>query len=239
MKLFDQSIFHLEETLRLRKAKLSLDHPDTLTTQAGLGVTYRDAGRVGDAIPLLEEVHKKGLKNPGLAWVGNALLTAYVQAGKAKEATALVTEKVQAARKQFPADSPQLAAVLTDVGKAFLDAKAYAAAEPLLSESLSLREQKGIDDWNTHQARSQLGDALLGQKKYEAAEPLLLRAYAGMKEHRAKIPKDAASRLAATLERLVRLYEAWEGKPEEAAKWRKELEAQTKPAGKAVKPKDK
>ena len=40
------------------------------------------------------------------------------------------------------------------------------------------------------------------------------------------------------LERLVQLYDA-RNKPDEAAKWRKELEAQRKAAEQPVKPKDK
>ena len=64
MKKFDQSIPLFEETLRLRKAKLGPDHPDTLAVQADLGVNYCDAGRFADAIPLLEEVHQKGREDP-------------------------------------------------------------------------------------------------------------------------------------------------------------------------------
>ena len=150
MKKLDQSIPLLEETLKLRKAKLDPDHPDTLGTQVDLGVNYCDAGRFADAIPLLEEVHRKG-PHPHMGTVGNALLTAYVRAGKTTEATALVTEAVRAARQWFPADSPELAAELADVGQTLLDAKAYAAAEPLLRESLSLGEQKVPDAWDTHQ----------------------------------------------------------------------------------------
>ena len=195
MKKYDQSIPLFEETLKLERAKFGPDHPETLDTQAKLGVVYRDAGRVADAIPLLEDVHQKGRKHPVLAWVGNALLTAYVQAGKKAEATALVTAQVAAARKQFLADSLPLAAALADVGKALLDAKAYADAEPLL-----------------------------------------LAGYEGAKKHTSQVSPRGRSNLMSTLERLVRLYDAWD-KPDEAAKWRKELEAQKTAAEPAVKPK--
>jgi len=45
-----------------------------------------------------------------------------------------------------------------------------------------------------------------------------------MKAREAKIPPAAKSRLPEAIRRLVDLYTAWE-KPEEAAKWRKELES--------------
>ena len=69
-----------------------------------------------------------------------------------------------------------------------------------------------------------LGAALLGQKKYADAEPLLLSGYQGMKKQEAKIPPQGKVRLTEALERLVQLYEAT-NKKDDAAKWRKELEA--------------
>ena len=169
---------------------------------------------------------------------GNTLLTAYLRAGKTTEATALVTEAVRAARQWFPADSPELAAELADVGQTLLEAKAYAAAEPLLRESLSLGEQKVPDAWRTHHTRSMLGGALLGQHKYADAEPLLFQGYAGLKERAVKVPPEGQGSLNTAMERLAQLYGAWD-KPDEAAKWRKELEAQRKAAENSVKPKEK
>src|SRR5262249_6153642 len=128
------------------------------------------------------------------------------------------------ARKQFPVDSSQLAGALVGAGQSLLDAKAYADAEPLLREALALREKTIPNIWGTFNTRSQLGGALLGQKKYADAEPLLRQGYAGIKEREAKIAKVATGTRTQALERLVRLYEAWD-KPEEAARWRKELEA--------------
>ena len=57
----------------------------------------------------------------------------------------------------------------------------------------------------------------------------MLANYEGLKQNEAQIPpeeKDALLRDAVA--RLVQLYDAW-GKPDEAAKWRKELAA--RPAG--------
>lgn len=59
MKKLDLLIPLLEETLKVRKAILDSDHPDTLGTQCDLGVNYCDAGRLADAIRLVEEVHPK------------------------------------------------------------------------------------------------------------------------------------------------------------------------------------
>ena len=94
----------------------------------------------------------------------------------------------------------------------------------LLQKCLAKREQTEPDSWLTFHSRSLFGGALLGLKKYAAAEPLLLTGYEGMKKQEARIPALAKARLVEAAERLVKLYETL-GKEDEAAKWRKELEA--------------
>jgi hypothetical protein len=70
-----------------------------------------------------------------------------------------------------------------------------------------------------------LGEALLGQKKTAEVEPFLKEGYQGLKMRQAKIPEPVRKvRLTEALDRLVQLYEATDSK-DEAAKWRKELEA--------------
>jgi hypothetical protein len=133
------------------------------------------------------------------------------------------------ARKKFPADSAALGAALTELGLGFLAGKAYAEAEPLLRVGYSLGYQMVADAWATHHARAALGAALLGQKKYADAERHLVDGYQGMK----RLDNDPARKssrrsdtldLTAALDRLVQLYAAT-NKPDEAAKWRKVLEA--------------
>jgi hypothetical protein len=83
-----------------------------------------------------------------------------------------------------------------------------------------------------HYSQSNLGETLTGLKRFQDAEGQLLAARKGLLTPQS-IPLDERWRLrdeSATLERLVRLYDAW-SKPDEAAKWRKELEAR-KAAGK-------
>ena len=66
---------------------------------------------------------------------------------------------------------------------------------------------------------------MLGQKKYADAEPLLLAGYEGLKARRADIPPPAQkSNIPDAIQRLIDLCDATE-KVDEAAKWRKELEA--------------
>jgi hypothetical protein len=110
------------------------------------------------------------------------------------------------------------------LGTLLVQAGRPAEAEPVLRECLGFRETKQPGDWSTFHIRSLLGGALLAQKKLTEAEPLLRQGYEGLKQREDKIPAASKTRVAEALERLVQLAEAT-GRPDEAAKWRKELNA--------------
>ncbi len=201
--------------------KLGRDHPSTLLIVANLGVNYRDAGRLKEAIPLLEEAYRGVPKHPNLRWVGEALQDAYAKAGEHAKAAKLFQERLAEARTNLPKDSTQLAQELASLGWSLLQAKAFADAEPLLRESLPIREQKEPNYWKTFDTRSMLGEALLGQKKYADAEPLLLAGYEGLKQRQNTIPPQNKVRLQAALDRLIELSTAT-NKPDEVKKWQAE-----------------
>jgi serine/threonine protein kinase/tetratricopeptide (TPR) repeat protein len=237
LKQLDKSIPLYEQVLKGVEASLGRDHPKTLFSMANLGINYRDAGRLEEAIPLLAEANRKGQGHPRLAWVGHELAAAYVKAGRQAEAAKVIEEELARARKQLPPESPQLTNALVIQGQFLLNLKLYAAAEPMLRECLTLREKLAgapvtsasltVLPWHVASAQSPLGAALLGQKKYAEAEPLLLAGVQGlMKDERAVSPP-ARGLIPYTMERLIELYEAT-GRPDEAAKWRKELTARPK-----------
>jgi tetratricopeptide (TPR) repeat protein len=184
---------------------------------ANLGVNYKDAGRVKEALPLLEEAYRSSRKMPTLKWAGTPLLDARVKAGQSAAAGQLVSERLTDARNQFPTDSPQLAGRLASFGMSLLEAKAFTDAEPLLREALTIREKKEPDAWTTFNTQSMLGGALLGQKKYADAEPLLFKGYEGMKAREKTIPPQGKPRLPEALDRLIQLYTET-NKPEELKK---------------------
>ena len=150
------------------------------------------------------------------------MVAAYARSGKVKEATAIATEYTAVARKLFSDDRPKLAFELARVGEGLMDGRAHVAAEPILRESLAIAEKQFPEDWVAHGVRSQLGEVLARQNSYAEAEPLLVQGYLGQKKLLAKNPQSRGYVITAA-ERIVGLYDAW-GKPDEAAKWRKELE---------------
>lgn len=160
------------------------------------------------------------------------LIDVYILAGEHVKAVDLLLKQLAGVRKsqpeayQYHAD---YADFLARIGRAYLGLKQWNEAEPHLRECATIREKTQPDDWDTFEARSLLGGSLLGQKKYAEAEPLLLAGYEGMKKQQATIPPQGKIRLTGAVERLVQLYEGME-KPDDAAKWQKELEAAKQPA---------
>jgi len=205
-------------------------HPSTLLTVANLGVNYKDAGRLSEAIPLLEEAYRATKLDPTMAWLVPQLFDACGKAADPAEpetvarAATLARELLADARATLPKDSPELATQLATVSRTLLTLQAWDEAEPLLRECLAIREKTAPDDWRTFNTKSMLGGALLGQKKFALAEPLLRAGYQGMQEREAAIPPPAKIRIPETLEHLVKVYAA-QGNEAEAAAWRSKLEA--------------
>jgi tetratricopeptide (TPR) repeat protein len=235
MRKFDRAILLFEETLGLEKTRQGLDHRQTIQTAFNLGVNYRDAGRLDDAVALFDEwlPRSKVVLIPGHPTFALGLSMGgetYSRAGRHDKAEPLYREAFECNRKSHGETSPRAVSALLSLCTNLIQQKKYADAESLLRKCLKIREQKEPDDWRTFNTKSMLGGSLLGQKNYAEAEPLLLSGYEGMKQREAKIPPDGKIRLKEALDRLVQLYDAW-GKPEKATEWRKKL-----PVTKSAKP---
>jgi tetratricopeptide (TPR) repeat protein len=115
----------------------------------------------------------------------------------------------------------------------------YDEAECLFCDSLALRAGKAPADWRAFHLQTTLAAALLAQKRYAEAESQLVESYEGLTRHAADMPADLRTQRRTTaLKRLVQACDAL-GKPDGAARWRKELEAlkaAPAPAKAAVRP---
>lgn len=225
MKQFDKSVPVFEQLALNMTELVGRDHPNTLMTLTNLGVNLKDSGQLNQALPLLEEGYQKGKP---YSWVqataGPQLLDAYAQAGQKADVIRLAGELVKATRLQVPDASPQLAGELVSLGQTLLKAEAFAEAEPLLRECLTIREKSLPDSWLTANAKSLVGAALLNQKKHTEAKPLLLAGYEEMQQREQTMQPENRVRLVEALERLVQVLDALNSTDE--AKLRKdELDA--------------
>jgi serine/threonine protein kinase/tetratricopeptide (TPR) repeat protein len=227
-KRLDEAERQFKEAWTARRTSLGAEHPDTLLTMQNLGVVLRDRERFDEAEPLLDEAFRRTKDALGRGhWMTHGCLgnlaILHQKRGTSHVVEPLLREQVAFLRSEAKADSAAYADQLGWLSRCLLDQKKFADAEPVLRESLSIRQAKQPDAWTTFNAQSILGGALLGQKRYADAEPLLLEGYQGLRGHEAKIPAPARIRIIQAMERLVELYDAW-GKEAEAARWRKELE---------------
>jgi tetratricopeptide (TPR) repeat protein len=226
-KQLDRALPLLEEVLRIQRVQLGPDNLATLETLKNMALACTAAGQHDKAVPLLEE-RRAGLARtlgPDHAKVVAAtgdLVTALLAAKQGAQAMPLAREYLEGLKRQHGAESEVLEQARIRLGNDLTRQGRSGDAEPIFREVLALQEKKDPDDWKVFTSRSRLANALIGQKKFDEAENLLLNAVEGLKAREAKIPPGHTA-LLDTLQRLVALYEA-QGKKDEAAKWRQEIE---------------
>jgi tetratricopeptide (TPR) repeat protein len=219
----DLSIPLFEATLQAFEQNYGPDHPETASAAANLGVNYKDAGRIDEAIPLLERAHRANRTQRSLAWVAQPLTDAYQQAGQFDKAEPLLRASWDQAAKKHGAEHAVTLHFRGMLGWNLTRQRKFDEAAIHLRELLAIREKQTPHGWLYFNAQSLLGEALAGSKQFAAAEELLLTGHQGMQQHRSEIPAAGAKlRLRESSERLVALYTAWD-KPDEATKWQAEL----------------
>jgi serine/threonine protein kinase len=223
----DWAIPLLEQAVAAQTAKLGPDHPETLRSQSNLATAYKDAGQPDWAIPLFEQTvaaqtAKLGPDHPDTLISQQHLASAHRSADDPARAEPFRRAILAGKKKPLNAEHPGVAQLLDNLGWSLLKQQKWTEAEPILRESLKIRQKAEPDEWSTFNTRSQLGGSLLAQKKYVEAEYLILSGYEGMKVREAKIPALTKGRLTEAGERVVQLYEDW-GQPEIAAEWRAKL----------------
>jgi serine/threonine protein kinase/Tfp pilus assembly protein PilF len=216
----------LETNRRVRK----VDHPDTILSLGRLADLYRDQRQYAQAEPLAIEAFEascrvQGQKHRSTLERMQGLADLYYAEDKYAQAEVLYARLLEVQLPNLGNEHSQVAVTLTQLGLSRLRQKKYSEAEPPLSRCLKIRERKLPDDWSTFHAKSLLGGSLLSQQKYAEAEPLLVAGYRGMKQRESKIPANDKKRLIEALGWLVQLYKET-GKPDEAARWWRELEAE-------------
>ncbi len=231
-----------EQVRDARVKQLGADHPDTLLALHNLAVAYQAAGNPEKALPLFQQAVAGAEKLRFMLRHADRFIHRLCQCHELlrqyDQAEVWRRKMLAVVKEKTGPESPAYARGLEGLGSNLLRQKKYADAEPILRQCLTIDQKTQPEAWTTFDTKSLLGGSLLGREKYTEAEPLLLAGYEGMKQREAKIPANSKFHLTEALERLVQLYDAW-GKPDEAAKWRKEMEAHSKAAEKTVKPKDK
>jgi serine/threonine protein kinase len=225
------------ETLKKRKVVLSADHQVTLVTMSNLAHNYYVLGDFGHALPLMAEAAQKlkaklGPDHPmtqisakNLSSLLNGVSNRAIRHFGEKEfadAEALLALWLETQRPRLLATHIDLAFHLNVLGECQVMQKRYDAAEKALRESLTIYEKKLPKAVMRHDTESLLGAALAGQKKYDDAEPLLINSAKELLATYAKLSSDDRVLARAAAQRVIEFYGTWH-RPEDAAKWRKQL----------------
>ena len=212
--------------LASRTTALGADHPKAVFSMQNLALAYKAAGKLDEAIALLREALEKrrtslGPDHADTLKTLSDLASAYEAAGRLDQTLPLRRDAADLWRSRAGPGSPEFAGALDALGVNLLLQKRSKDAEPILRESLTIRETTQHDAWWTFSVKSLLGAALLGQKKYNEAEPLLRAGYEGMKQRADTMPSYARVLAGQALDRLIELSEATQ-KLDAARSWRDE-----------------
>jgi serine/threonine-protein kinase len=215
--------------LELWKTHRGPDHADTLGGMNSLAMAYREDGQLEMALALGEQTLERskrvlGTDHPQTVSVRQSLGLNYFRTQRFAEAEPHLEAWLVVQRSRWPADDPQLAYYLNLIGECRVRQMKFAAAEVPLRESLAIFEKKQPGSVLRSDTESLLGAALAGQKKYADAEPLLVKSATVLKNNAAKVGPANRPLVLAAVGRVVDLYVAWD-RPDDAARWRKDLEA--------------
>ena len=251
-----EALAHFEAGTRVARAALR-SHPTTAMIEHHHADVLRKFGRLDEAIDLAQAAVDRYRAHPdwspGEAAHARQVLAATLHAaGRPADALAVSWESIQAARRRPGASPTAVASALATFGReatAAGDPASLERAEEALRECLAIRETvlepDSSDYWHLANARGLLGSVLAAQgaallesdggaaiAKFTEAEPMLVEAARWLSQNADRVPQEVrAERVRQSLERIVRLYEAWEpvspgsGKADRAAAWRAELES--------------
>jgi eukaryotic-like serine/threonine-protein kinase len=226
LKQMDKAVPLLTELVERSGKTLGEHHPNRLLFMANLAVNLIGTGKLKEGHAWIDRTIA-GLKTlspeqffaPEVATTRRVLSEALENTNRPGPLVELLAGELAMARKQLPAGSPPLGALLARYGAALLLADKPADAEPALRETLAIRQKHQPDHWSTFNTQSMLGESLSLQKKHQAAEPLLLGGHEGLKKREATIPPEVrASRLKDAAGRVAKMYRET-GKVEEAKRW--------------------
>jgi hypothetical protein len=126
-------------------------------------------------------------------------------------------EAVASARRLVGGENALLADALFSAGVNLVKQCRFAQAEPLLAETLAIRQKNEPSGGSTVQAKSALAQAKLGLRKFAESEPLLLSAYEAYAGRADKSQNGPRLEYATALQ-LSEMYRSW-GKHELAKEW--------------------
>jgi tetratricopeptide (TPR) repeat protein len=222
-----QAIAKFQRLWELKCAAYSVGDRRAIDAENHLGWTMALAGNYSEAEKHLLASFRaiQQADNVPADWLAtycDRLADLYARWGKPSSVESWLRQKVALIERRD--DHVATSEAQVQLGLHLLRQERFTDAETILRECLAICDRMEPNAWRTFHTKSLLGGALLLQKKYTEAELMLDAGYKGLKADEQSIPPQAKSSISDAIQRLVDLYDVTD-KPNEAAKWRKELEA--------------
>ncbi|MBL8818312.1 MAG: serine/threonine protein kinase [Planctomyces sp.] len=144
-KELDRSIPLFEEIVSQRTA-IDPNHPDCLIACANLGVNYRDAGRLVEAVTLLRKADRRRFQASGLNWVHSELTSLCLSSGQGNLLPDFLLEDLQFCRSEYGDSSTMVANVVTEGALELLRSGDSGGASRLLNDSRTLFESQQLSE---------------------------------------------------------------------------------------------
>ncbi|MFL5330800.1 MAG: tetratricopeptide repeat protein [Gemmataceae bacterium] len=163
----------------MRKAKLGVDHPETLQSMNHVAISYVVLGRHAEALAMREETltrcrAKLGVDHFDTLAARINLSSSYAHFGRHSEALALREEAVKLLKAKFGADNPETLKGLQSLALSYTALGRHSEALALRQETLKLREAKlGPNHLDTLYSMGAVADSFSRLKQHAEAERLL------------------------------------------------------------------
>jgi serine/threonine-protein kinase len=218
---FDEALQTAREAVTEARQRGESDRPDFGFSLTILGGFLTDKGSFAEADTALREgeaIFRK-LLSPSHLWLGdnlrNQAICLYRQ-NKFAEAQSKVDETLKIYLESFGVHYDNYPTALITKGLILNKTGKSKEGEVILREAVKLRtDSLPKEHFWVGVANSALGECLTTQKRFAEAEPLLVESYTALKSRLGQ--RDPRTQEA--LQRLVKLYDAWD-KPAQAAQYR-------------------
>ena len=146
-----ESVFLLEQIMKIKEQSLAEDHPDRLTSQHELARAYRANGQVKEAVTLLEQVVKireqsLAEDHPDRLASQHELARAYRANGQVKEAVTLLEQVVKISEQSLAEDHPDRLASQHTLARAYRANGQVKEGVTLLEQVVKISEQSLAED---------------------------------------------------------------------------------------------
>ena len=174
-----ESLAAFQRALEIRRRQLGEDHAKTLESCQNLAMAYQDAGRVDQAIPILQATQDRRRAILGEDHVDtiesmNDLAAAYWEAGRPEEAIPLYETALRRVRARLGADHLHTLTIMDNLAVAYTAAGHPDRAIPLHASTLAgLRIQLGDDHPTTLVAMNNLAKTYRASSRLDEAIRLL------------------------------------------------------------------